>query len=184
MTGRVALAFARALVSLLAVGLGGCAMDVAPVEPGPRDPFIALASDFDGFAAWSRTEIPDIGTMTGHAPGTPRVIYVNAPIPPLGEPFAVGTILVKTLEAGAPSAWEVHAMVKRGGDFAPAAGGWEWFDLALDDAQVVAIGWRGEGSARDPGGYLASDGGVVPCAECHGVVGTSADYVFTRSALE
>ena len=92
---------------VLLAQVAGCATQVD--EPvGPRtEPFIALARDFEGFTGWERFAIPDIGTTSGHDVGDARFVYSWGPIPAWGEPFPVGSVLVKTLEAGAPSAWDV-----------------------------------------------------------------------------
>jgi hypothetical protein len=168
---------------LLLCFVAGCTVPVddAPPERPEGGPFIALGGDFADFRSWPRWEIPDIGTTSGHDPGEPRFLYVRDPVPTWGDPFPVGAIIVKTLEIGAETEWEVHAMVKRGGDYnVDGALGWEWFDLAIDPEAGPFIAWRGEGSAADPGGYVSVE--ATGCNGCHAVV-ASTDYVFTRAVF-
>jgi hypothetical protein len=172
----------RYLTGLVLLVCSACTTDAVPSKR--TEPFIALARDFEGFLAWPRWSIPDIGGTLGHDPGEPRFVYVGGEMPPRGEPFAVGTLIVKTLEVGEPASWEVHAMTKRGGDYnAEGALGWEWFDLALTPELLPVIKWRGEGSAADTGGYVTVDGRVVSCNDCHAII-PATDYVFSRGALE
>jgi hypothetical protein len=90
-------------------------------------------------------------------------------------------MIIKTLERGPESEWEVHAMVKRGGGYnLDGALGWEWFDLAIDPEAGPFIVWRGEGSAADPGGYVTVE--AMGCNGCHSTV-ASTDYVFTRAVF-
>jgi hypothetical protein len=169
---------------LSAVGsmvLVGCAEDAT--SPPLRDPFIALTSDFEGFLTWPSVEITPADIAGGHPVG-PSHVYLLGETPLYDEePFALGTIVVKTVENGTFETWEVHAMVKRGGDYnLDGAVGWEWFELSLDANGAPAIGWRGEGSAADPGGYVTTDGEIIPCNDCH-IYAWRRDHVFSLPAL-
>lgn len=174
----------RAFASLFALLVACGSPEEAP--SGPRDPFVAMQSDFDGFRGWTRYELPDIGLQHGHARGAPSHLYVNlAPeaVPPFAEPLPLGTVLLKTVERSeADGGWEIHAMVKRGGDFnARGAVGWEYLDLELTAGGAPAIVWRGEGSASNPGGYgRRLDGTPIACNDCHAMMRRS-DHAFTRS---
>lgn len=156
-------------------------------KPTPRplpEPFLAMERDFADFRTWPRWEIPDIGMVSGHEPGEPRYVYVRGVVPKAGRRFAVGTILVKSLERGPPERWELHAMVKRGGGYnAGGAEGWEWFDLAWRGGRPV-VTWRGLGTEEDHGGYgpNADDGTPIGCNGCHALV-ASTDHVFTAGHL-
>ncbi len=174
------LAHTAGLLAVL-VASTGCAADVGTATP--RDPFIALARDLDGFRSWPNIFLEEPFTLDGgHRVGTSHV-FVNGEVPPDGQPFALGTILVKTVEDGDPSTWEIHAMVKRGGGYnAAGAIDWEWLDVALTDAGEPIIAWRGEGSAADPGAYVTASGENIPCNSCH-VYAMRRDYAFSRLLL-
>ncbi len=160
--------------------LSACAESAADGPVATAVPFIAMQSDFESFRTWRRWELPDIGLEHGHARGGPSHLYVNSEPTPWGQPLPVGTILLKTVER--PAEWELHAMVKRGGDFnAGGAVGWEYVDLRLTDSGSPAIVWRGEGNAADPGGYgRLLDGTPIGCNDCHAQM-RAADYAFSRS---
>ena len=161
--------------------IAACATDAAD---SPREPFIALASDFDAFETWPNVVLAEPFSFDGgHRVGASRVFLLGE-VPPEGEPFAVGTILLKTVEDGAPTDWEIHGMVKRGGGYnAEGAVGWEWLDLSLTDEGAPVITWRGEGSAFDPGSYRGPSGETIPCNDCHGYA-LGRDHVFSRPLLE
>jgi hypothetical protein len=106
-----------------------------------------------------------------HAAATgPVNVYLNDLPPADATRFPVGTLIVKTVEAGAPSKWTIHAMSKRGGDFtARGALGWEFFELKIDEDDVPVIVWRGEKPA-DGQKYkdLTGDGMTEKdCNDCH-----------------
>lgn len=150
-------------------------MDASPPPVGPR---IALARDFEDFRGWDAFRIPEASITDGHSSSPERWVYIDRPAPPLGEEFPVGTILVKASEVGTPSAWEIHAMVKRGDGYNPEHGGWEFFDLALDADERLAIAWRGTGDER--AAYLdPTTGERRACNTCHGLV-PERDFVFYR----
>ena len=175
------------LVTVAVIALGCAPSEDAPPDSGGSGSFIALAPDFADFATWPAITLGAMDGTRGHDAGISR-IHLRGVVPAPSEPFATGTILVKVTET-TPSVvdWEVHAMVKRGGDYnATGAVGWEWFDLALTADGEPVITWRGEGSASDPGSYggLETDAGpfAQTCNGCHGVVDYD-DYVFDRAEL-
>ncbi|MEM9066862.1 MAG: hypothetical protein AAGE52_00110 [Myxococcota bacterium] len=164
----------------LAVSAFACTKDQS--APVVRDPFIAMQADFADLLRWPRWEVPDIGSTHGHQRGSPSYIYVHGEIPVWGEPMPIGTILAKSVQVGEPTEWEIHAMVKRGGDFnVDGCAQWEWFDLRLNEDQVPEIIWRGEGNAANPGGYgRRPDGTPISCNECHSQV-PHTDFAFGRA---
>lgn len=154
--------FGMAVLASLAIGCG------APSSDG----FVASEADFASFRSWTsfdRGVDPVPPSHLGH-----DVIYIDR-VPPAGATeFPIGTLIVRADESDPDeSAWEIHAMVKRGGDFnAEGARGWEFFGLIIDASGRARIEWRGEGPA-DGDGYSAPDGGaVLSCNQCHG----SASY--------
>ena len=169
----------------LAALLAACTTDAPPASATKtvRDPFIALQSDFADFESWRSWEVPDVGSNFGHRRGGPSHLYVNRAVPAFHEPMPVGTILIKTVEVGEdPTGWDIHGMVKRGGDFNPAgAVGWEYFELGFTEEREPVVLWRGEGDAQNPGGYgRLLDGTPVGCNECHGVA-SAGDHAFARA---
>lgn len=160
----------RSVGLFVLLALAGCGEREAegieePVEPAI---YIAFASDFERFERWTtfdRGRDPVPPSHNGRS-----IIYVDPPPPAGAAEFPVGTRIVRVEQAGDdPTAWEVHAMVKRGGGFnAEGARGWEFFELALDrSGRRPAIRWRGEGPANGDG-YVAPEGGeVLGCNHCH-----------------
>lgn len=159
----------------LALALSSCGED--PEEPaveamglvGEPEVFIAFQRDFADFERWTTLERGEDRVPPTHL-GRTSTIYVDR-VPPRGASrFPVGTRIVRVESSGDdPSAWEVHAMVKRGGAFnAEGARGWEFFELALDATRRrPSIRWRGEGPA-DGDGYRAPEGGdLLSCNHCH-----------------
>jgi len=142
-----------------------------------------MQADFTDVLSWRRWELPNIGqSAEGHQRGGPSWLYLNRGAPAYDEPMKPGTVLVKVVELGdGPEDWELHAMVKRGGEFNErGATGWEYFDLVVQD-DVPVITWRGEGNAANPGGYgRALGGAAIGCNDCHALVG-AGDYAFSRA---
>src|SRR5262245_47396147 len=91
-----------------------------------RQTFIALQDDFATFESWRRYDLGDM-PIEGH-PAGPRFAYLNQ-LPKKGaQEYPVGTIIVKAVELEEVVAWDVFAMVKRGGNFnAEGALNWEFF---------------------------------------------------------
>lgn len=167
---------AQAAVPTIALALAlGCA---SPGEPGSiAEPFVAIESDFADFRDWPSFELPPSSLSMDHRSGARRLYFSAMPEDALAA-FPIGTILVKTVEDGDPSTWEIHAMVKRGGGYnALGARGWEFFDLAYDPSGAVVVRWRGEGPPPGTVGYPGEGDGQ--CNSCHGIV-ADRDYVFDR----
>lgn len=135
----------RALL-LASVLLAGCLDNDLPegeaqADGGVSRVFIAGPSDFRSFRDWTSFELTE--GMHADAKG-PLVAYINQ-LPESGaKEFPVGTIIVKAVEAGKPSAWTIHGMAKRGGQFNPrGAFDWEFFELEFK-GDIPVIAWRGE----------------------------------------
>jgi len=170
------------VVTVWLVGLSACTAE-GPAEPAiPAEPFIAFAADFEGFTSWPSVEVEPFTMDGGHRLGPTRV-YLGGSLPREGEAFEVGAVVVKTVEDGSAEDWEVHGMVKRGGGYnAEGARGWEWFDLEFTSAGNLAIAWRGEGDAANPGGYVTTTGERIACNDCHVFAG-ARDHVFSLPEL-
>jgi hypothetical protein len=148
----------------LLVSLFFAACGPAPVTPGPlpQTPFIALGSDFEGFAQWEKIDLGEHEVTGLHVAGH-RVVYRNRTPAHGSKTFSKGTILVKVISDAAAGTTQVFAMAKRDPQFNPdGALGWEWFELnaAGGPAQVM---WRGATSPTT-GVYAGS---LVTCNTCH-----------------
>jgi hypothetical protein len=144
----------------------------APSDDAGDATFIAFSDDFADFQTWTSFYLGEVPPTINEIAG-PRTIYVNK-LPPKGsKTFPVGTMIVKAIQVGAPTEWQIFAMAKRGGGFNEmGAAGWEWFELSLKLGPVNVV-WRG--SAPPSGmGYGPGIGGV--CNDCHGAAKTN-DYV-------
>ena len=135
-----------ALGALAALGGSGCLDDTGAVLPDagqqqqPQTPFIAQTEDFASYEDWTSFNEDD---KHGDGSGT-TTVYLNK-MPPAGATsFAVGTIVVKTMQATDGSMFTIHAMAKRGNGFNSAgARGWEFFELARNREGVPFYLWRG-----------------------------------------
>jgi len=148
--------------------------------------FIALQSDFAPFRTWPRVFVGD-GPLEGH-PAGPRYGYVKQKPPVGATEYPVGSIIVKTVEAGTtPQDWDIFGMVKRGGNFnAAGALNWEFFTLhinANDIPVIISQGTNPSDGDADGGvghGYTDTSGTGVTCNRCHGVAGTeSHDHILS-----
>jgi len=139
-----------------------------PIAPPDAGTFVAFAPDFAGFRRWQRTSLGRF-SAGGHLEGPEQYAYINRPRAPSERTFETGTIIVRTLERGAPTTWQVFASVKRGGRYnARGNVGWEFFRLRLDPAGRVVIVARGlnpRTGLQDP---YATGGDGAGCNTCHG----------------
>jgi hypothetical protein len=177
----------RAPLLALAVvaAAGGCLdheLDPADADGGAGGPtFLALQRDFQSFRSWRRLPVGAEAIDGGHDAGS-RFVYASGSA--VAGAFPVGTMIVKTVEDGAPTAWEIHARAKRGGGFNGAgAFGWEWFDLRIVEADAVVIMWRGEKPPKDHGyeslpGLGTTNSMDGDCNTCHAAASAS-DYVLS-----
>jgi len=171
-------------LGVAAVLCGGCIAAVEePAEP-VEAPFVATEDDFAGFSEWPTWELPDTGLRSGHRPGVGHLHVRRTDPVPFAEPLPVGTILVKTVEDGEPADWEIHAMVKRGGDYnVEGSHGWEWLDLRIGPDGAPRVFWRGPGTPANPGTYGPdTTGRPLGCNDCHAAVPNN-DYVFLRGLI-
>lgn len=150
--------------------------DRAPTDAGidaGAAPFVAFARDFAGFRRWERHAVSGAMIPVGARPG-PTFVYVNARAPRGAHRWPVGTILVKSIEQGAPHEWTIHAMVKRGVPYnAAGAIGWEFFELRIPEgSEEPVVVWRGTGPPSGHGyAAMGRDAGPDPiplvCNDCH-----------------
>jgi hypothetical protein len=155
------------------VATAPASLDDTEPDAGPGS-FVAFAADFERFREWERLPIDGAMLPIGVEPG-PAYVYASARAPAGTRRWPVGTVLVKTVENGAPHEWTIHAMVKRGVPYnRGGAIGWEFFELAIDeDSEHMRVVWRGNGPPSGHG-YAAmgrdAGTGAVPlvCNDCHG----------------
>ena len=166
----------RWLLGLATAGLLACDSGAG------GDLYIALQSDFAPFESWKKIPLGN-APLAGHPAGN-RAAYINKPVPAAGAKYPVGTIVIKTVEAGAAvTNWDLFGMTKRGGGFNSAgARDWEFFILKMTAERVPVILSHGfSPSDGDGGAYPGNmDAGGVTCNSCHGVLGTDrTDHLLT-----
>jgi hypothetical protein len=163
-------------VPLFLLALCACGAPAASSED--RD-FIALASDFDGFATdWPKADLGHHAADGLHLAGT-RTIYLSRRPPNGATAFPVGTRVVKTVR-GDDGGLQVFAMAKRGGDYnSEGARGWEWFELTRIDGPPV-INWRG----TNPPASSAYGGSAMTCNGCHASAAANDSVLTPELQLE
>jgi hypothetical protein len=164
--------FKISLVLVLVVSLESCSDDDEKVT----QEFIADDSSFSNFMSWkleATNQGSDPALGAAHAGNdetvTRRIYYKDGQKPVNGE-FPVGTIIVKHSSNPGQSVNEFTAMVKRGNDFNPNGGDWEWFMLNADGS-----------IATDPSSGMKMRGASLMngmCLQCHSA--GSIDYTFTK----
>src|SRR5579863_5591927 len=121
-----------ALGASLALALGGAAAGCSASPPGTSETiFVAFASDFKDFHSWPSavaTPSPNLppvdaggvsadgGATDGGVHPVPETEYWKIPSPITGNEFPLRTIIVKETNEVDPTARQVFALVKRGGD--------------------------------------------------------------------
>jgi len=128
--------------------------------------FVADSTTFIGYSSWQKfTETglnPTLGAMAhgGQDSTAIRDIYYKDSQGPESGTYPVGTVIYKNVTN--PAGLDAHfAMVKRGNDFNPTNGDWEWFIL-------------------DATGSITTRGGLsmTGCNNCHSTATT--DYSFIK----
>ncbi|MGD9930601.1 MAG: hypothetical protein AB7U05_11330 [Mangrovibacterium sp.] len=120
---------------VLAFSFQSCSND-AEEETNPE--FVATDSSFSNFMSWELEATnqgldPALGTAhAGNDETVTRMIYFKNGQNPAGGTYPVGTIMVKHSKNPDLSVNEFAAMVKRGNNFNPGGGDWEWFMLNAD----------------------------------------------------
>jgi mono/diheme cytochrome c family protein len=162
------------LIGLIVIG---CDSNI-PYPPAKE--FVAQQEDLADYKSWRAIDYsvafsPVLGPAhMGNDPNYARRVYINSAGMD-GDEYTLGTILVKetfTWEDGIQKFAEmggILAMAKRGGDFNPNGGGWEWLVLAPD----LSVAARG--------GEEVMDGA---CNSCHELAKGEGgmDYVFPHPA--
>lgn len=138
--------------------------------------YIADDNSFKNFSSWtleatSQGPDPTLGTAHGGNDSTVvRSIYFKNGQDPVDGKYPVGTLIAKYSKNPNGTVNAVTGLAKRGNNFNPSAGDWEWFVLNTD-------------------GTIAEDGDGNPirganifngaCVACH-TQASSKDYVFSK----
>jgi hypothetical protein len=119
-----------------------------------NDGFVAELADFQNYQNWELIDytISDIPGLAGAHEGTneaySRRVYKHPDASMSNGEFSEGSILVKETFSWNPTSGAMEfateggllGMVKRGAEFNPDFGGWEWFMLATDGSAIAAQG--------------------------------------------
>ncbi|MBR9861014.1 cytochrome P460 family protein [bacterium] len=163
------------LFTLLIATIGGliflqaCGPDDPPIDPPvDSEEFIADNSTFAGWQNWTLADTntgpdPALGSAHhGNDSTVTRSIYFKDDAMRVDSMFPVGTVIVKH-SSNDSTVNEYTGMVKRGNDFNPNYGNWEFFVLD-ENSEIISRG----------GTDLM--GGA--CTGCHSQADNN-DYVFT-----
>ena len=163
------------LVILMVMGVVSACDKKEDEEPEQPQEYIATDDSFTDFKSWelaAEKQGPDPALGMAHHGNdstVTRYIYFKDSQTASGGNYPLGTIIVKESQNTDMSVHELTAMVKRGNNFNPGGGDWEWFMLAPDGK----IATDGDGN---PMRGAALMGGM--CLGCH--TAASTDYVFSK----
>ncbi len=137
--------------------------------------FIADDATFANFMSWVKeaSEVgidPAMGGAHGANDSTvTRDIFFKDGQDPVNGEYPIGTLIIKHSHNPGGTVEVYTAMAKRGNDFNPAAGDWEWFMLNADGSVAE------DGDGNKMRGANLNNGA---CIACH--TGASTDYIFTK----
>jgi len=138
--------------------------------------FIADSNSFSSFMSWpigATNQGPDPALGTAHAGNdstVTRTVYFKNDQNRVNGKFPVGTIIVKHSTNLSGSVNEFTAMVKRGNNFNPSKGDWEFFMLNSNGSIAV------DGSGMPMRGANLMNG---MCGGCHAGA-SNKDYIFSK----
>lgn len=142
----------------------------------PITEFIADNSTFSGFMGWpleatNQGVDPALGAAhAGNDASVSRKVYFKNGQDPVGGKYPIGSVIVKHSSNTGKTVDEYTAMVKRGNNFNPGFGDWEFFMLTSSGAIASDAGGMPLRGANLMGGM---------CSSCHS--GASAkDFIFTK----
>jgi len=162
-------------VAIMAI-LGAATFQSCSKNDNKNKEFVADDNTFKNFMSWvleatQQGADPALGMAHGGNDETvTRRIYFKDGQDPKDGKYPVGTLIVKHSDNPDNSVNEFTAMVKRGNDFNPSGGDWEWFMLNSDGTIAV----DGDGNKMRGADLM---GGM--CLMCHSAAGTK-DYVFSK----
>ncbi len=140
--------------------------------------FIADDQTFAGLTSWTLSgEESGLSTYTslggahGAATSTSvRKIYYSGGQDPANGEYPMGTLIAKHVsDSEDASINQYFGMVKRGADYDPAGGNWEWFILNADGTIQ---------NDPDTGEPQRGDSSFKACGSCH--AGAAVDFAFTK----
>lgn len=146
-----------------------------PQEQPPQE-YVATDASFANFDSWplvAEHQGPDPALGPAHQGNDSTVtrhVYYKDDQDRVNGQYPIGTIIVKDSYNPDQSIKEVTAMVKRGNDFAPEKGDWEWFMLTP------------EGNiATDPDGHPMRGADLMGgmCIGCH-TSASDTDFSFSK----
>lgn len=139
--------------------------------------FIASNSTFANFMSWSLDATaqgpdPALGGMAhgGNDSTVIRNVYFKNGQNPVNGTYPVGTIIVKHSSNPGGTVNEFTAMVKRGNNFNPTKGNWEFFML-MPDGTIAA-----DSTGTPMRGANLMNG---MCGSCHSSA-SSKDFIFSK----
>jgi len=164
------------VLSACALVMGACLEDTSDQLQGGNieaSSFIAQSGAFLGFENWESIDIANPLT-TAHS-GARVQVFLNKRPASGSAYFPVGTMIVKTSQKDPANkqAWEIHSMVKRGGNFnSNGALNWEYFELRFNEKLNLTLLWNGEAPPTDHGyeplpGVGGAAGELLSCNSCH-----------------
>lgn len=139
--------------------------------------YIADDNSFSDFASWSLDAEkmgidPSLGTAHGgNNENTIRNIYFQDAVSPENGAYPIGALIAKRSYNPDGSLDMITAMAKRGNDFDPDHGDWEYFVLNADGS----IASDADGNTMRGAGANLLNG---MCLGCH--QNASTDYIFTK----
>lgn len=153
------------------------ASSTTPTTPASNPEFVAKDSTFINYASWplqatNHGPDPFLG-MAHHGNDSTvvrKVYFYNGQYPSHGV-YPVGTMVVKHSTNPANSVNELTAMVKRGNNFNPSHGDWEFFMLNTTTGVIA------KDSLGNPMRGANLMGGM--CGSCHSQVAYK-DYIFSK----
>lgn len=144
--------------------------------PTPSAEFIADSATFLSYMTWTVQAVktgpsPSLGTAhAGNDSTVTRIVHFKDGQNPVNGKYPVGTVIVKHSSNTANTLQEIVAMVKRGNNFNPSVGDWEFFMLELNGKIAKDANGQPMRGASLMGGM---------CGGCHSAA-SSKDYIFTK----
>jgi hypothetical protein len=159
-------------VSILSAVIFSCSKTETPSES------IATDSTFANYTSWkleATTKGPSPSLGTAHAGNdstvTRKTYFFNGQSRVDGS-YPIGTVIVKHATNSTGTFTEIVGMVKRGNNFNPSVGNWEWFMLNANGT----IAKDASGNSIRGGATLM--GGM--CNNCHVKATSTKDFTFTK----
>jgi len=163
-------------ILVLSITLDSCKKDSTSEQTNTNTEFIADNSTFSDFMSWplqaeKNGADPSLGMAhAGNDSTANRKVHFKSGVNPVNGVYPVGSVIVKHTTNKAGTLNELTAMVKRGNNFNPSKGNWEFFMLKPDGS-----------IAQDSTGMSMRGANLMNgmCGSCH--AGASAkDFIFSK----